>query len=237
MHRAARDQPAHAVGHDGEVFYGHGPVVYQQLQQAGEFVSVLRGVQAGVVAQVEWGVAQFLGQCGAVVVGGVPFRLPLQVIHAQAVNQQQHFAGGWQIRWQGLPFLPLVQGQATVAQAHGGGQRVAAVGQAVTHYAIECGQHGFALGRAGLGVVCRIKQGLQLAQHRVQAVADELRDALHAFVNQPGDATGLRRCFTAWCAQRFPDRLVHAFCNAGHAGGGLRCQLGHAPKVGRAQVL
>lgn len=71
----------------------------QLLQQGGQLLAVDRRVQAAVVVQVNRGVAEFSRQLQTVVMGrvqhaGFPMTVPLQVIHAQAMNQHQHLACG-----------------------------------------------------------------------------------------------------------------------------------------------
>lgn len=159
--------------------------------------------------------------------------MPLQVIHAQAMNQQQDLArelGRWR------PCLP-VQRFATVTQSHWRGQRIVAGGEAITHHAIECREHSFALGCSGPGVARRFEQGLQPGQHGVHTLTQQARNPPNALVSQTGDAAGLSRCFAARRAQGPPDRLVDPFRDAGHARGGLSRQLGNGPNVRKAQVF
>jgi hypothetical protein len=125
----------------------------------GQFAPVLRGVQAGVVAQVDGRVAQTGGKSRSVVQGLiVGLRAPLQIVHAQAVHQQHHFASGLGQGQRGLQ----VERCALAAQCHWRGQRVVVGGQVVAQHAIERGQHGLALRRLWFGAVSRLQQRLQL---------------------------------------------------------------------------
>ncbi len=100
-----------------------------------------------VVAQVDRGVAQRAGQRLAMVIGGgaavVEVLCPLQVVHAQAVNQQQDLAvdgrRGQSLQVLGGQHAPLV------AKTQGCSQRVAGGLQLVAHHAVERGQHGLTL--------------------------------------------------------------------------------------------
>jgi hypothetical protein len=66
-------------------------MLHHLLQLGRELVPVLRGVQAGVVAHVNGGVAQRGGNGFAMIDHfSVFFGVPLQVVHAQAVDHQQH---------------------------------------------------------------------------------------------------------------------------------------------------
>ena len=227
VHCAARDQPAHAVRHDSNLLQRDRPVRHHLLQLLCQQVPVLRGVQAGVVAHVHRGVAQGC-QCGAVVDRGavVSLAVPLQVVHAQAVDQQRHLVGCARQLRRAAP----QQGTALVTQGHGRGQRVVALGQPVAHHAIEGGQHGFALRCFGRGIHDGGQQRLQLGQARLQPFAHQFGDAVDRAVDKAGNAAGF-----LWRAagnpHAAPDRLVHAFCDAGYAPRGLGGQLGYAAQV------
>ena len=101
---------------------------------------------AAVVAQVDGREAKFTRQRRAVV---VTVALPLQVVHAQAVNQQQQAAaGGRQCGVQRR--RGERQRTAFVAQAHRGGERIRARLEVVAEDTIQCRQHRFAFARHGL---------------------------------------------------------------------------------------
>jgi len=178
-------------------------------------------MQTGVVTHVDGRVAEFCGQSVAVL------GRPLQVVHTQAVDEDEHFTGDRSLGRQGLP----IQHRALKPQRHLGGQRVAAGEQAVTHHAVQRGQHGFALGGLGGGGVGGCQQGLQPRQGLVGTRVQKLRHAVDAFVDQAGDAPGLIGRFAGRCAQGVPDRLVHALGNPRHTARGLGGELHHGARV------
>ena len=145
----ARQQAAHAVPQQRQFLHRLRPGREQLLQQSGQLRAIGRNVQAAVVVQVHRGVAEFAGQHQAVVVRGMQRAVsamgaPLQVVHAQAVNQHQQLgrSGGQALRQRG--FFQR-QGLAFVAQAHVDGQRIGGVLQLVAEHAVERRQHRFAL--------------------------------------------------------------------------------------------
>ena len=229
-HRAAGDQATHAVRQHCDLLQRHRPMAGQLLQLQGQCQAVVRGVLAGVVAQVYGGVAQTGRQHRAKVhlLRARP-GLPLQVVHAQAMHQQQQLARH-RVPHTGRQGLP-VQRLAIPAQRHRGGQRVVAGGQAVAHHPIQRSEHCLALRAAGCLCVGRGQQGLQPRQHALCTLAQQLRAALHRAVHQPGEAPGLPRLRAVRRTQRAPHGLVHPFGDAHHAHCGLAGQLG-----GRAQV-
>ena len=169
--RTADQQTPHAVGHHGQCFDRHGPVRQQLLKPCRQFMAVLRHMQSRVVAQVDGRVAQ-RGRQYCPMVDRLPFlrHTPLQVVHAQAVDQQQCPAGGAGQR----RHAPQVQGLAPVAQGHGRCQRVAGRHQPVAQHAVERGEHRLALRRIGPGPVGRLEPGLQPGQQLVKARAQQL---------------------------------------------------------------
>ncbi len=211
-------------------------MLHQLLQLGCELVAVLRSVQAGVVAHMNGGVAQRGGDSLAVIDHLAVFLgVPLQVVHAQAVDQHQRLAArAGQARRARLD-VPL-QRLALVAQAHRRGQRVAAGHQVVAHHAVQDGQHGFALRAAGLRGAGGFEQRHQRGKRQVERLAHRLRDAVDALVDQPGHAPRLPGGGPAGHAHGVVDGLVHALDDAGHALGGLGGQLGHAAQVGGTQV-
>ena len=95
VHATAHHEPAHAVGEYMNFLQWHRPIGQQLLQQQRQCLAVAGNVQAGVVAQGEQCAVHGLGQ-GLPMVHRLAFVLgaPLQVVHAQAVDQQQHAGSG-----------------------------------------------------------------------------------------------------------------------------------------------
>ena len=207
---------------------------YQLLQLLGKLMPVLRGVQTGVVAQINGGVAQGGSQHGTVVhrVGVTCCDAPLQVIHAQAMDEHQHLARGFGHRRHGIPH----QGLALITHRHGRGQRVVAGGQPVAHHPVERGQHRLALWRLGRFVYQGGEQGLQFPQAGRQAFAHHVGDAVHCAVDKAGQAAGLSRGAARY-THGAPHRLVHAFGHVRHAAGGLGGQLRDRAQVRGTQML
>lgn len=87
----ARDQTAHAVDQHAQLLHRHRPVGQQGFDAAGQLLAVHGGVQPRVIAHIDWRVAQCLRQVRAMVMACAQ---PLQIIHAQAMQQQQHLAAG-----------------------------------------------------------------------------------------------------------------------------------------------
>ena len=72
-------------------------------------------------------------------------RSPLQIVHAQTVDEHNHFAA---VR-SDFCHAVCIQNLALVVQCHLRRKRILAFFQSVTHHAIQCGQYRFALGRVG----------------------------------------------------------------------------------------
>jgi hypothetical protein len=83
MTGAARDEPTHAVPHQHEFGYRHRPAMRELFEPFGERTPVDGDVEAAVVVQIDRRVPEVAPQRGAVIVS---FALPLQVVHAQAVQ-------------------------------------------------------------------------------------------------------------------------------------------------------
>ena len=159
--------------------------------------------------------------------------LPLQIVHAQAMNQQQHFAGGLR---HGERVLD-VERLTPIAQRHRRGQGVLTLQQTVPHYSIERCQHGFALGCFGRLCLDSLQQWLQADKCRVEPLANPLGNTLNALVNQAGQAARCARRFAAGHTHAAPDRLMHALSNPRHTGSRLRCQLRNRAQIRRSQML
>ena len=87
MHRTADEQAAHAVRQHADLFDWHRPMLEQLLQLQRQFASILRDVQAGVVAQANRRHPK-LGRQRLSMVDRLPvvLRIPLQIVAAQAMN-------------------------------------------------------------------------------------------------------------------------------------------------------
>ena len=228
---AARHQPAHAVHQHAELLHRDGPGSQQRLDLAGQRTPVERGVQAAVVAHIDRGVAQRPRQVFAVVVAGA---LPLQVVHAQAVHQQQHLAGGCT---RGLQ-RRQVKRAAPLAQRHRHGQRVAVGSQAVTHHAIEGRQHGLALGQwRGVRSAQRaLQEGFEPQQRGLQPGIDQACHAVDTAVDHAGEPARTARLGRAGQAHGAEHRLVHALDDARHASRGLGGQTRRAAQIAGTQL-
>ena len=228
-HALRATSPPHAVGQHGQFGHGHRPGRDQGIELRRQLRAVVRRVQTRVVAQVDRRVAQRLRKVGAVVMALVP---PLQIVHAQAVNQHQQFAGGCAAGSQ----MGKVQGLPVPVEAHARAQRVVVVLQAVAHHTVEGGQYGFALPVHPGRRYIRRKKRLQPRQACLQPRIHKAGDAPDALVHQPGEPTGLPRLRPPREPQRAQHRLVHALGHMADAGRGLRCQARHTPQVGGAQL-
>ena len=67
--------------------------------------------------------------------------VPVRVVHAEAVQQQQDLARGAWHRRQAVG----VEGGAAVSKAHRGRERAVARHEVIAHHAVERRQHGVAL--------------------------------------------------------------------------------------------
>jgi hypothetical protein len=168
---------------------------------------------------------------GAVV---VPALRPLQVVHAQAMHQQQQLATGLAGRVQ----RERVQRLTLLAQQHRQGQRVVVGQQPVAQHAVEGRQHRFALDihLAGRRVQDALQPGFEPAQRGLQAGVDPARRAAHAAVDQTGQAASPPGR-TATQPQAGVHRLVHPLDDMGDARGRLGGQARRGTQVGGAQLL
>ena len=88
---AACNQSPHAVAHYRYLFELSRPVGEQLLQQQGKLLPVLCNGQARVVAQVKRLIAKRGGKLLSVIDRfALMFGLPLQIVHAEAMDHQQH---------------------------------------------------------------------------------------------------------------------------------------------------
>ncbi len=227
---AARQQAAHAVADDHQLFDRHRPRLQQGFQHSGQGAAVGRNMPAAVVVQVERRVAAGGGQRRAVV---VPVAPPLQVVHAKPVHQQQDLAarrgnvGGDILRRQ-------CQRPAVLAQLHRYGQGVGTGGEVIAQHAIERGHYRFAPGGRGGGFPLQQRQ--QLTQQRIDAAADQPRRALYAAIDQPGDAAGRLLCVLAQRAGDTHDVVMHGFDQPGQAERGVDGQPAVTANVGGADM-
>ena len=159
---------------------GTGQTLHQRFEQLGERAPVGGDVEAAVVVQVDRRVAEVARQRGAVI---VPLALPLQVVHAQAVQQHDQLAAGLRDR-RGQRLAFARQGDAVPAQAHGDRQRVVRCRQVVAEHAVQRGEQRLAP-RPGAALA---EQGLEPRQQAVEAVPDEADHAVDAPVDQARDA-------------------------------------------------
>src|ERR1035441_10035449 len=84
-------QSSHAVADDRQFLYRYRPLLEKRLDQVSKLTPIFGDVQTGVVAQIQRRVAELTGQRRSMVVS---FPLPLQVVQAKTVCQQEHLAGG-----------------------------------------------------------------------------------------------------------------------------------------------
>ena len=248
VHRAARHQSPHAVTDDDQRLHRHRPGRHQRGQLPGQRPAVGRHVQTRVVVQVDGREAEVARQCGAMVVrdavGTGP--LPLQVVHAQAMHQQQQPSARLRHRAREGHGVE-VERLPVAAQRHPDRQRVGGARQVVAQHAVERRQKrgagsrvhrrgrvgGIRLGRSG-GIGCAVhKQRLQRAQQCIQAAAHGARDAAHAAVDQARhavDGGGRRRtCRPRGRVRHAQVQRLHQF---GHADGGVDGHFAHATQRG-----
>ncbi|MNV53838.1 hypothetical protein D3C71_1460000 [compost metagenome] len=157
---------------------------------------------------------------------------PLQIVHAQAMDQHQELARGPAAGGQG----GQVQRQPIPVEPHAGAQWVVVALQAVAHHAVEGGEHGLALPLHCGGRRIGFKKRLQPRQTCLQARVHQACHAPNALVDQPGQAARLARLRPSRQAQRAQHRLVHPLGHAADARGGLCGQPRHSPQVGRTQL-
>ena len=163
----------------------------------------------------------------------VAVALPLQVVHAQPVHQQQDPAAG--ARDGGGQMLRREdQRLAVVPQLHGYGEGIGAGGEVVAQYAVERGKDGFA--RRGGRCQLRFEQRQQLAKQGVDAAADQSGRALDAAIDQSGDAAGRFPAVLAEGAGRAGDVVVHALDQTGQTYRGVDREAAVAANVSRSDM-
>ena len=177
---AARDEPSHAVPDQHELGQRHGPVAHQSFELVGERAPVLADVEPAVVVQIDRRVAEVARQRRAVIVA---LALPLQVVHAQAVDQHDQLAAGARNR-RGQRLAFGRQPHAVPAQAHGDRQRVARCRQVVAEDAVERGERRLAAGPCASLAEQRCKP----RQQSVEALAHQPDHTVDAAINQARDA-------------------------------------------------
>lgn len=96
MARTARNQPTHAVPHDDQFLQRNGPNGNQLVQRGAKVPSVSETCLPVLSVQVDRRVTQVFAQRLAMVVA---LARPLQIVHAQPMNQDQEFATGFSICW------------------------------------------------------------------------------------------------------------------------------------------
>ena len=141
-------------------------------------------LQAAVVVQVDRRVAQLARQRVAMIVARA---LPLQVVHAKAVQQhEQSRRRSGQARTHREAFEQ--QRAAGVPKRHRNRQRVVGGGQVVAQHAVERGDDRLALRVGRLARVgCRQRRA-KPAEQRLGAAAHHARDAAHRLVDQAREA-------------------------------------------------
>ncbi len=224
VQRAAHHQPAHAVREHADRLQRHRPVAEQPLQLQGQLAAVVRDMLAAVVAHADdFGVQRRRQHIGMAAPGRG--RLPLQLVHAQAVHQQQH------TRRQRARQRFEMQRAAVQAQAHRRRQRVVVGGEPVADDAVQRRQQrgpARRLVEPRRGIGC----GHQVRQHALGAAAHQPRHAAHAAVHGSGQAARAPGQRAAGKADRGPHRAVHALGNVRHAQRGIGGQPHDAAQVG-----
>ena len=86
MTSAARNKATHAVADDDQLADRDGPFGDQALHDVGKFAAIHRNAPAAVVMQIERRIAEITRKGCAVI---VTLARPLQIVHAQAVQQHQ----------------------------------------------------------------------------------------------------------------------------------------------------
>jgi hypothetical protein len=119
-----------------ELRYRNRPAFHEIFELRGELAPVGRDVEAAVVVQVDRRIPEVVRERSTVI---VPFALPVQVVHAQAMQEYDQLAVGLRDR-RGQRRTPNGQRDAVAAQTHMNGQRIAGRCQVVAEHAIERGQ-------------------------------------------------------------------------------------------------
>ena len=234
VQRAARHQAAHAVAQHHQAFDRHRPGVEQPFHQLRQDAAVGRDTEAAVVVQVDRRVAQLARQRVAMIVART---LPLQVVHAKAVQQHE---GSRRRIGQARTHRKTFERQrpAGLPKRHRDGQRVVGGGQVVTQHTVERGDDRFALRVGRLARVgCRQRRA-QPAEQRLGAAAHHARDAAHRLVDQAREAARAlvgRRRAGAGQVRQAGDARVHRLHQAGQAGHRVGGQAGGAAQIGGLQ--
>ena len=226
---AARDQSAHAVADDRDLVDRHRPLLLQGVELFGELSAVVGDRQPGVVVQIQRRVAQRIGEHRAVIVA---VARPLQIVHAQAVDQDQQLRAVVRNRFDQC-LRSQRQGFACMVQAHRQGQGIAGRGEVIAEHTVEHRDHRFALRRSA-----RVRACVRaLREQGIERAAGEAGHAADAAVHQPGDAGRALRRRTADAQMRARDRGMHGFDEIGDAGGRAYAQAREAVEVGQAQEI
>jgi hypothetical protein len=129
---AARDEAAHAVSEDRELVDRHRPRGDELLEEIGERATVGRDMEAAVVVEVDRREAEVVRQRRPVVEA---LSSPLPVVHARAMDQDEHLAGRTRnCRAQRLAFE--LEGMAVVAESRLDREWVLRLGQVVAEHAL-----------------------------------------------------------------------------------------------------
>jgi hypothetical protein len=151
---------------------------------------------------------------------------PLQIVHAQSVQQDGHFAPC--ARERGAQCRSVHRERRPVrAQAHRDSQGIRGRVQIVTEHAVECGDDGFPF----QGRLTIRDQRREQAKERVDTATDQTGDAANRLVNQSGDtACSTRRRFPEDC-RRLSYRVMHGLDEIGQADDGVVGQALQAAKI------
>ena len=134
---ASRHESAHAVADHDESIDRMRPFAQQRFHELVELAPIHRQVPPGVVVEVQRRVAEIASERCAVV---VPVARPLQVVHAQAVHEDDHFVSGLGKRG-GQRIARDADGASGDSHGHCDRERVARRGQMVAEHAVQC-RHG-----------------------------------------------------------------------------------------------
>ena len=185
-------------------------------------------MKAGVVVQIDRCVAELASQRRAVV---VPAPVPLQVVHAQAVHQQQHLSAG--VRDRGGQRACLQRQRDSVpAHAHADRERVLRSREIVAQHAVQRGERGF----ASAPCTPRAEQRIERGEQAIEQVTDKADHAADAPIDQPRDAGGAPRFRWDENAGNAGDAVVHRFDDVDHACDGIDRQSTQSTQVGRRCV-
>ena len=180
----------------------------QRLQRLGEGAAVDRDVQAGIVGEIDWRIAEVAGERRAVI---VVLARPLQVAHAEAVQEDGELARRLGERL-GERSPVKRQRAPLAAEAQGQRQRIAGLGQVVADDAVEHGKRDFPPARDRLIVRVRADQ----RRNAAEPLTGQAERAAHPAVDQPRHTAGqpLRQRRQS---RRVEDGRVHMLDNAGEA--------------------